>query len=244
MNGQCEWTTVPIAVDPTNPGTVDPTKPTTPSIPAGETPLFTKEFCHPVKVDKATAEGDFAACLPKSATECTGTCVWSNGKALIPDRDFCAPAFMTDDVQTIASCVDSDTDATCVTPCKWRRGKQAPTDIPSADAVNSDVTAADLEGPLFSKRFCHPVSIESWEKNAQACLSFMTAPACPSPICAWTDAKELIPATDFCAPSKMTLDTVNFETCAKLDTEANCVKGCQWYRGTGVKPVDPTRPVT
>jgi hypothetical protein len=42
----------------------------------------------------------------------------------------------------------------------------------------------------------------------------------------------------------MTLDTVNFETCAKLDTEANCVKGCQWYRGTGVKPVDPTKPVT
>jgi hypothetical protein len=98
MNGQCEWTTTPITVDPTNPGTVDPTKPTTPSTPAGETPLFTKEFCHPVKVDKATAEGDFAACLQKSATECTGNCVWSNGKALIPDHDFCAPAFMTDDV--------------------------------------------------------------------------------------------------------------------------------------------------
>jgi hypothetical protein len=63
MNGQCEWTTTPITVDPTNPGTVDPTKPTTPSTPAGETPLFTKEFCHPVKIDMATAEGDFAACL-------------------------------------------------------------------------------------------------------------------------------------------------------------------------------------
>jgi hypothetical protein len=159
-NAECKW----------NDATVDPTKPTTPSTPSGETPLFTKEFCHPVKVDTATAEGDFAACLPKVATECTGNCVWSNGKALIPDRDFCAPADMTDDVDLIAKCVNSDTDATCVAPCKWRRGKQAPTDIPIVDADNSDVTAADLEGPLFSKRFCHPVTIENWSKDAQACL--------------------------------------------------------------------------
>jgi hypothetical protein len=37
--------------------------PSTPPTPSGETPLFTKEFCHPVKIDMATAEGDFAACL-------------------------------------------------------------------------------------------------------------------------------------------------------------------------------------
>jgi hypothetical protein len=61
--------------------------------------------------------------------------------------------------------------------------------------------------------------------------------------CAWSSAKELAPATDFCAPSKMTLETINFETCAKLETEANCVKGCQWYKGTGVT-TDPVAPGT
>jgi hypothetical protein len=142
-----------------------------PSTPSGETPLFTKEFCHPVKVDKATAEGDFAACLPQVATECTGNCVWSNGKALIPDQDFCAPAYMTDDVQTIAACVDSDTDATCVAPCKWRRGKQAPTDLPT-DVPTNDIV--DLTGPMFSKKFCHPVmdrNVKITDESAQVCLS-------------------------------------------------------------------------
>jgi len=47
----------------------------------------------------------------------------------------------------------------------------------------------------------------------------------------------------------MTLDNINFETCTKLETEANCVKGCQWYKGTGVvttpivNPANPTLPV-
>ena len=34
-----------------------------PPVPAGETPLFTKEFCHPIKIDLATAEADFQKCL-------------------------------------------------------------------------------------------------------------------------------------------------------------------------------------
>jgi hypothetical protein len=73
------------------------------AVPSGETPLFTKEFCHPAEINPTAVE-DFAKCLIMSP--CGGYCVLSNGKALIPDKDFCAPAMMTDDVQTIASCID------------------------------------------------------------------------------------------------------------------------------------------
>jgi hypothetical protein len=113
---ECEWvdTTKP---DPSKPG--DDTKPTDPST---DIPLFTAEFCHPVKIDMATVEGDFAQCITKTtAQECNnGSCKWSNGMGLIPDHDFCAPSDLTTDVQQIGKCIATKDAATCVAPCKWR----------------------------------------------------------------------------------------------------------------------------
>jgi hypothetical protein len=177
-NYGCQWrkpTTTPTTptTGPTDPttGPTDPTGPYTPNVPAGEIQLFTKEFCHPSEIDVGKFEKEFSECLPKSATECTGSCAWSSGKSLIPDKDYCFPAVMTDDIQSIAACVQSPTDATCVTPCKWRRGKQAPTDIPT-DVPTNDIV--DLTGPMFSKKFCHPVmsqDVKITDESAKMCLT-------------------------------------------------------------------------
>jgi hypothetical protein len=121
------------ATDPATNVTDPAANATDPTTPSGPTPLFTKEFCHPVKInDAASVEADFAQCITKaSATECnSATCRWSNGTDLIPESDFCAPAVLTDDVQTIAGCISQQTDTACNGQCKWRRGKQAATDIP------------------------------------------------------------------------------------------------------------------
>jgi hypothetical protein len=116
----CEWKSVDEK----------PTTPVNPTTPAGPTPLFTKEFCHPVKIESATAEGDFAACLQNPAANCNGDCKWSNGMSLIPDSNFCAPAALTDDVKQIMSCINAKGEAVCAPPCKWRRGNQPATNLP------------------------------------------------------------------------------------------------------------------
>lgn len=230
---ECEWVNVP-------------TKPTIPSVPvpSGETPLFTKEFCHPVAFTDATIKGDFEQCISKtSATECNGgNCMWSNGKGMIPDHDFCAPADLTDDLNVIQQCVASKDEATCAAPCKWRRGKQAASEIPKGDDTNVDV---DLSGPFFSKRFCHPVSTEDWEKNVDMCIKNKVANTCPSGVCVWSSAKELIPPQDFCAPAEMTIDAGHIMGCVNVKEETACIGKCQWYKGTGdftKPPVDDTKP--
>lgn len=63
--------------------------------PAGPTPLFSRDFCHPVSVNDTTTAAEFEQCLNMTnATECHTSglpCRWSNGTELIPDHDFCAP---------------------------------------------------------------------------------------------------------------------------------------------------------
>jgi len=79
----CSWVNVPSRPTPSN-----------------ETALFTKEFCHPADFKDATV-ADYGMCLSKSDSticELAIKCKWSNGTAMIPDHDFCAPADITDDV--------------------------------------------------------------------------------------------------------------------------------------------------
>jgi len=70
----------------------------------------------------------------------------------------------------------------------------------------------------------------------------------PAGICSWTSGKELIPSNDFCAAAKMTNDNSTILRCYSL-AETDCLKECNWYKGTGdnsndgTNPVDPTTPV-
>lgn len=109
---KCVWkpideTTTPVdpvnPVDPADPN--DPIEPTTPT--DGPTPLFSKDFCHPATLDTSSAEQDFATCLTLDKDLCVAPCMFSNGKSLIPDSDFCAPEDLTDDVQQIMSCISA-----------------------------------------------------------------------------------------------------------------------------------------
>jgi hypothetical protein len=165
--------------------------------------------------------------------------MWSNGKGMIPDHDFCAPADITNDVEVIKGCIVQKTETACNGQCKWRRGKQAATDVPKDDAINNE---ADITGPFFSKRFCHPISTKSFEQDAEMCLVNKDAQSCPTALCAWTSAKELIPANDFCAPAEMTLEKDIIMGCTDNNDESTCLGKCQWYKGTVVETnsTDPT----
>jgi hypothetical protein len=71
---------------------------------------------------------DWSMCLgKKQEQECNSNvnvCVWNNGADLIPDHDYCAPRFMTEDVGLIDKCVETKDPATCKDKCQWRRGKR------------------------------------------------------------------------------------------------------------------------
>jgi hypothetical protein len=137
---KCEWKPVDEK-NPTTPPT-DPTKPTDPSdkptVPTGPTPLFSKEFCHPVKISdvEATAQDEFAQCFNNPKDNCNVNCKWSDGTELIPKNDFCAPADLTDDFKQIVKCVNALGETTCAPPCKWRRGKQPAANVPTEPATN------------------------------------------------------------------------------------------------------------
>jgi hypothetical protein len=78
---------------------------TVPTTPTGPAPLFTKPFCHPVNVDKDTKDSVWEGCLTagEDVAKCSITpgCVYSDGKELIPEKDFCAPMDLTNDVTLI-----------------------------------------------------------------------------------------------------------------------------------------------
>jgi hypothetical protein len=106
--------------------------------------------------------------IKNSETECdSAQCLWSDGKLLIPDHDFCAPADLTDDVSVMFGCVKSD-EANCNGQCMWRRGKQPASELPTTEPTN---TAADMTGRLFTKNFCYPASTEIWNDNVYTCFN-------------------------------------------------------------------------
>jgi hypothetical protein len=74
---------------------------------------------------------------------------------------------MIGDETTIKACIAAD-QATCVGPCKWRKGKDV--------ATNMDIDVNNKE--LFASNFCHPPTTDNWEQAAPACLTQMTQPAC------------------------------------------------------------------
>jgi hypothetical protein len=86
---------------------------------------------------------------------------------LIPEKDFCAPADLTEDVTKIMSCLALKGETVCAPPCKWRRGKQPATEVPTADPTNDDI---NLTGNLFTQNFCHPVTTTEWDANVKTCL--------------------------------------------------------------------------
>ena len=95
-------------------------------------PMFTEAFCHPAEV-KSTM---WKTCLENTGSldSCTKIpeCIWSDGKELIPDHDFCAPTDVDKTqidtlIQSVEKCVLVDTATGCNDGCQWRHGK-TPTD--------------------------------------------------------------------------------------------------------------------
>ena len=88
--------------------------------------MFSEDFCHPATVNKDTAETQWSICIEqKDAASCSlkPGCIYSDGKELIPDHDFCAPMDLTSDVALIQTCVAADVAAACNAGCQWRHGK-------------------------------------------------------------------------------------------------------------------------
>jgi hypothetical protein len=78
-------------------------------------PLFTQEFCHPVKVAGSNlADGEWEQCLSKAdSQECdsnVNVCIWNNGADLIPENEYCAPYYMTPNVTLIKECINAEKD--------------------------------------------------------------------------------------------------------------------------------------
>lgn len=167
---------------------------------------------------------------------CVAPCMFSNGKSLIPDSDFCAPENLTEDVKQIVQCVSAQGEAVCAPPCKWRRGTQAASELPTGDATNDQVDFT-TDDKFFTKNFCHPDSTgEGWTQNAEICLKQSDKATCENEQtskCVWSTGKLLIPAEDFCAPAKMTKDDTIIMGCVSTQSESNCLNTCKWYKGTG-----------
>jgi hypothetical protein len=65
----------------------------------------------------------WATCVPGiDVTICAliQDCIWSDGKELIPDHEYCAPMDLTDDVALIEKCIKADVAADCNYGCQWR----------------------------------------------------------------------------------------------------------------------------
>jgi hypothetical protein len=43
----------------------------------------------------------------------------------------------------------------------------------------------------------------------------------------------MIPPIDFCFPAEMTTELSVIKGCADVDQESDCVKKCNWYKGSG-----------
>lgn len=126
-----------------------------------------------------------------SPAECEdATCLWSNGKLLIPEHDFCAPLDITDDVNVMTGCISTD-EANCVGQCKWRRGKQQATELPTVTPQN---VQADNTGRLFTKNFCHPSRDSNFTQFVETCMSVSNKDTCETTAnCSWSSAIDLVP---------------------------------------------------
>jgi hypothetical protein len=158
-------------------------------------PLFTKEFCHPVKTaGTEMTSSDWEMCLQgQGQADCVAPCVWNNGVDLIPDHEYCAPAMMTNEVSTIMNCVQAN-QSDCSGQCKWRKGKDV--------ASNVDF---EQDKDLFTVNFCHPAQ-EAFVQDLDKCIAMDTQQVCEASQCIWSTGKEVAPETDFCAPAKATME--------------------------------------
>jgi hypothetical protein len=197
--------------------------------------LFSADFCHPVIVTKDTTKVVWDQCL-KSITSSTCSiapgCNWSDGKELIPTEDFCAPMDLTTDVDLIKTCLTSETDATCVNGCQWRKGKDSTAVTPKPIG----------EQPLFTEEFCHPVVVSKDTLSTvwDICVMADTSATCSiAPGCNWSTGTELIPDHEFCAPMDLTKDVKLIQSCLSSDSATTCDEGCQWRKGTDSTDVTP-----
>lgn len=157
----------------------------------------------------------------------SATCLWSDGRLLIPEHDFCAPLDLTDDANVMTGCINSD-EANCFGQCKWRRGRQQPAEIPTVEPQN---VQTDNNGRLFTKNFCHPViGSDNFSATLETCMSVSNKDACEtSANCTWSTAVEIIPTEPFCASTNMP-DYETLMGCISTPVQ-DCLGNCTYYMG-------------
>jgi hypothetical protein len=72
------------------------------------TPLFTEKFCHPQAGSSMTYNNWYECPTNASESECPTYCAFTNGVELIPERDFCAPANITQNITAILECAGAN----------------------------------------------------------------------------------------------------------------------------------------
>jgi hypothetical protein len=95
---------------------------------------------------------------------------------------------------------------------------------------------------LFSTDFCHPVKVDkdTPETMWSLCVSKTTTIDCSVTTgCNWSNGKELIPDSDFCAPQDLTNDVDLIKRCVSSDLKTTCGAGCAWRHGTNPVPQPP-----
>jgi hypothetical protein len=72
--------------------------------------LFGSNFCHPPTTDDWDNQASKCITL-KTQDDCRkAQCLWSTGKSLVPDHDFCAVARITQDAKSYSACAERKTD--------------------------------------------------------------------------------------------------------------------------------------
>jgi hypothetical protein len=124
---------------------------------------------------------------------------------------------------TADTCFQFKTIAACPSTCQWEE-------------------YAPIMKPLFTEEFCHPASAPSnggvkqipaadWEM----CLNMPTG-ACAAP-CVYNNGVDLIPDTDFCAPTFMDKNVSLISECVNAD-QAKCSGQCTWRKAKVVASND------
>jgi hypothetical protein len=130
-------------------------------------------------------------------------CVWSTGKELITDNDFCGPITIPKDAQTFLQCTTQQDD-TCAKPvsgaassCMWYKGFSStlpvdptkPTD-PSVDPTKPTDPSVDPTKP--TNGYCSPLPTITDQASKETCYKSKDKASCPTTKCMW---KEVCAAT-------------------------------------------------
>jgi hypothetical protein len=122
--------------------------------------LFESNFCHPPTTVRWEEEAP--QCLDlEDETECRfAQCVWSTGRELIRgNNSFCQLDLISQNATDYAVCSQFN-ETTCAGQCRWYDA-QNDTAANITDGNMTNHTTPHNASQLFTREFCHPVSISN-----------------------------------------------------------------------------------